>query len=314
VGALVLDAKRRVLGFNRRLLRQTGLPDDFPRPGESFAEMAQRATLRGEPAFIALGDALAQGGPKTAEGEPAACLIVTAHGASLLARSSALADGGLLITLSDGHAAEIHESNRMAHELVDHLPGAVFRRVMHADGQVSCPVVSKRTIGFFDDDAAAMEKFGGDLLALVHPADRGILDDAIEESRNNPGTIDLEFRIVSPKGRQTNIRCVGSAVLEDSGELVWDARALDIEHRVAAESDRQRVRTLLDSMVENIPFMVSVRETKTMTYVLINRAFEETFEVRREDVLAKSVTEIFFGDDRKRRRDRDREVIQTKIR
>ena len=40
MGALVLDGIRCVLAINGNLPRQTGLPDDFTRVGEAFAEFA----------------------------------------------------------------------------------------------------------------------------------------------------------------------------------------------------------------------------------------------------------------------------------
>ena len=186
MGALVLDGIRCVLAINGNLLRQTGLPDDFARVGEAFAEFAQRATLLGESAFIALGDVLARGdGPEAVGPALADCRIVTAHGALLLAQTSMLPNGALLVTLSDGPAAE--------------------------------------------------------------------------------------------------------------------------------ETDHRQISDLLASMVENIPFLVSVRETTAMTYVMVNRAFEEMFEIRREDVLGKSITDLFSSDDTKRRCDHNQEVIKSGI-
>src|SRR5205807_6519583 len=59
-----------------------------------------------------------------------------------------------------------------------------------------------------------------------------------------------------------------------------------------AEAERDRNRELLNSIIENIPITIFVKDVE-QRYVLINRAGEELWGLRREQVLGKTVDEVF---------------------
>ncbi len=311
VGAMVLDRDRRVVGVNAHLLNDLALPDDFPIAGETLAELAQRAALRGEPALIALGDTLAQVRAAKPGTETPICEIVTAGYVHLEIRIASIAGNGFIITLARRAGPAPAERLCMLEDIVAHQRGAVFRRVVHADGRVSLPFVSadaEATFGVAPEDLMQGVR---DIFSYVHPADRGEVEKSVREFGKKPGRFDFQFNIVTPEKTTKFIRCTGRAYHGPDGTMVWDGRFTDIERRKRGEEDNRRLRVLLDSVVENIPHVVSVRSALDMTYVLFNKAGERVFGIKREDILGKTYNDVFPEDAAARRRDRDRQILET---
>src|SRR5690606_26134167 len=79
----------------------------------------------------------------------------------------------------------------------------------------------------------------------------------------------------------------------------------DITDRMRAEQERARTQALLESVIENIPHLITVKDAENLRFVLVNRAAEEFFGRPRKDLIGASVfdllaeeeaTEIFATD------------------
>ncbi|HET7489311.1 MAG TPA: ATP-binding protein [Acidimicrobiales bacterium] len=85
---------------------------------------------------------------------------------------------------------------------------------------------------------------------------------------------------------------LGLAVL--AGLVALD-RAL--RRRSAAEDQLRRSERFLDSVVDNIPSMVFVKDATDRRFVRLNRAGEELVGFRRDEVVGRTVEELAAGDD-----------------
>ena len=77
----------------------------------------------------------------------------------------------------------------------------------------------------------------------------------------------------------------------------WVATHLDITEQRHAKIELDETRLFLDSIIENIPAAVVVKDAKTRKYLLINRAFETMLGMARSDVLGRTVFDIHRGMD-----------------
>jgi diguanylate cyclase (GGDEF)-like protein/PAS domain S-box-containing protein len=68
---------------------------------------------------------------------------------------------------------------------------------------------------------------------------------------------------------------------------------IDVTDQKRAERERDRNRSFLTEIVENIPVMIAVKEAATRKFVLVNRAMESFWGVPRTTALGKNVSEIF---------------------
>jgi diguanylate cyclase (GGDEF)-like protein/PAS domain S-box-containing protein len=74
----------------------------------------------------------------------------------------------------------------------------------------------------------------------------------------------------------------------------------DITAHLHTEQQLDETKQFLDSIIENIPIAVVVKDAVTRKFVLVNRAFETMLKVGRHDVLGKTVFEIYQRQDAER--------------
>ena len=67
----------------------------------------------------------------------------------------------------------------------------------------------------------------------------------------------------------------------------------DVTERKQQEDELRRTRTFLDTIIENMPAMLTVKDAAELRYVLVNRAAEQFFGLRSEDMIGKRGSDIF---------------------
>jgi diguanylate cyclase (GGDEF)-like protein/PAS domain S-box-containing protein len=91
----------------------------------------------------------------------------------------------------------------------------------------------------------------------------------------------------------------------------WVATHEDITERRRAEKERDRNQAFLDLVVENVPAAIFVKDARDLTFVLVNRAGEDSFGVSADRMIGKTVYELVPGSFAQRITARDRQVLQT---
>ncbi len=82
---------------------------------------------------------------------------------------------------------------------------------------------------------------------------------------------------------------VVSQPMPDGG---WVATHEDISERRRAERALERTRSFLDTIIENVPTPIVVKDIPSLRYLLINRAAEECFGIERAGMLGKTAAEV----------------------
>ena len=90
-----------------------------------------------------------------------------------------------------------------------------------------------------------------------------------------------------PNGR--SIRIINHP-LETGG---WVATHEDISEQRRAEQELDDTEKFLNSIIENIPIAIVVKDAKTRKFVLVNRAFEEMLDLPRSKLLGLTLFEIY---------------------
>ncbi len=85
----------------------------------------------------------------------------------------------------------------------------------------------------------------------------------------------------------------------------------DITERKRAEEEAKRTQAFLDSVVENIPIMVFVKEAQDLKWVLWNRAGEELVGYPREEMLGKTDHDFFPREEADFFHAKDREALSS---
>jgi PAS domain S-box-containing protein len=93
--------------------------------------------------------------------------------------------------------------------------------------------------------------------------------------------------------------------------LLLVTAAHDVAARRAAEADRRRTQQFLDSIVENIPNMVFVKDARELRFVLFNRAGEELLGHRRDELIGKNDFDFFPREQADFFTAKDRETLEA---
>jgi diguanylate cyclase (GGDEF)-like protein/PAS domain S-box-containing protein len=78
--------------------------------------------------------------------------------------------------------------------------------------------------------------------------------------------------------------------LPDGG---WVATHDDITEQYRAEQELDETKRFLDSIIENIPISVVVKDVVTRQYVLVNRAFQDMLGLDRKDLLGRTAFDFY---------------------
>jgi len=90
----------------------------------------------------------------------------------------------------------------------------------------------------------------------------------------------------------------------------WVATHIDITEQRRAEQELDETKQFLDSIVENIPVSVVVKDAKTRKYLLVNRAFETMLGYPRSAMLGRTAFDIHRPQDATNIDDADTELLQ----
>jgi PAS domain S-box-containing protein len=88
--------------------------------------------------------------------------------------------------------------------------------------------------------------------------------------------------------------------------------AVDIADRKAAEEQVRESRAFADSIIDNLPAIVFVKDARTLRYVRFNNAAEEILGLDRDEVLGKTEAELFPAALAQASADKDRLVLGTR--
>ena len=106
--------------------------------------------------------------------------------------------------------------------------------------------------------------------------------------------------------RDGRIYAVSHRPMSDGG---WVATHIDITEQRRAEQELGETRKFLDSIIEQIPVSVVVKDAKTRKYLLVNRAFETMLGISRDEMLGHTTFDIHHAPDARKIDDADAESV-----
>ncbi len=139
--------------------------------------------------------------------------------------------------------------------------------------------------------------------AIAARVARGNFSDAIVSTRRD----ELGELLQSLAEMQASLRAKAEAEL-----LASQAKDRAHTEKVAkTEGELRRTRSFLDTVVENIPAMLFVKDARDHRFVLLNRAGEELLGVPRDTVIGKNDYDFFPKEEADYFISRDREVLES---
>ncbi|MFN7086574.1 MAG: PAS domain S-box protein [Burkholderiales bacterium] len=163
-------------------------------------------------------------------------------------------------------------------------------------------------------EADAVYRGAGPGADVVHEEDRPAVKQAFEQwlQAQPSACLEIDYRIVRPGGEIRWIHDYGVKLQNAEGETF---RILgiseDITGRKLAEEEVRQTRAFMESIIENIPNMLFVKDAKELRFVQLNRAGEELLGYSRDALIGKTDYDLFPKNEADFSTMRDRQVLSS---
>ena len=188
--------------------------------------------------------------------------------------------------------------------LVESLPLSVFQKDLH----LRILFANRK---FCDGLGRSLDEIRGQSDFDLFPqelADKYRRDDlSVMES----GTLfeDIE-EMIDATGHRRHIQVLKTPLRDTAGQIVGvQGMFWDISDRIVAEIHLREALAFLDSIVDNVPIMLFVKDAEQLRFVRFNRAGEELVGIDRTDVLGKNDFDLFPPDEATLFTQQDRAVL-----
>ncbi|MCW5620136.1 MAG: PAS domain-containing protein, partial [Burkholderiales bacterium] len=105
---------------------------------------------------------------------------------------------------------------------------------------------------------------------------------------------DMEFDLVRKDGTLLPVSVSATAVRDANGAYIMSrSTVFDISRRRQAQQRMHEAQAFLESVLENIPALVVIKDARDLRFLRLNQAGEELLGLRREQVIGKTSAELF---------------------
>ena len=285
--ALVVGGDRKISALNDPLCEAFGIRSGFFHIGEDFADFARRMSLSGSPGLLALGDFLTDDKP------PRDTEIVARNGIIYEARACQTADDKTLITLSEPSPGDTGDLIAHSHNMVKNMPGAVLSVSKRPDGFIQCLSANTMSLELLGLGLNEITETDFDFRKVITEKFLPEFERSLGRCSTISETIDMEFQVENSASGRRWVRGLASGSHGADGSGLIYLRLHDIENQRRVADERRQLQALLDMVVDNIPFMVNVKDAYDRTFILVNRAFEEMTGRSRNDILGQKDLRAF---------------------
>ena len=154
---------------------------------------------------------------------------------------------------------------------------------------------SNEMYSVYDIDPDSYDGSPESIFKVLHPDDIEKFTNSMKNNIDGGITSSLEYRVIHRDGTIHNLIAEGRNKLVDKHgktSLLFGT-VQDITERKTAEKELRQANSFLDSIIENIPDTVFIKDAKSFRYLRFNRAAEELFGITKEEILEKNDFESF---------------------
>jgi diguanylate cyclase (GGDEF)-like protein/PAS domain S-box-containing protein len=301
-GIAIFDAEDRFALWNRRYAELYSSAGAGPAVGMKFEHLVRQVMAQGQhPGAIGheeewLAERLAKHNlPECMHEQP------LAGDRWLRVEERRMADGGTI-----GIWVDITELKRRE---------ASFRLLFDSNPLPMC-VYDCETLRFLAVNDAALNHYGysreqflGMTILDIRPPDQRAELERTVRTGIQEGT-DRFWQHIKADGSRITVAIYKQALAHDGRSAALVAM-IDVSERVRAEDELRQTRAFLDTVVENIPAMLFVKDATQHRYILFNKSGEELLGVPRAELIGRNDHDIFPKREADQFVARDREVLQA---
>jgi PAS domain S-box-containing protein len=163
----------------------------------------------------------------------------------------------------------------------------------------------EKTLGFTIEEL--MQK---PLLEWIHPDDRERTKVEAERLTSGGMSTHFENRYLCRDG---SYKWFLWSATSYSNEQLYYAVARDISTRKKRDEELRRSNIFLDSVIENIPYMVFIKDARDLKFIRFNKAGEELLGLSRDKLIGKNDFDFFPKEEAQFFTSKDRIVLENGI-
>lgn len=127
------------------------------------------------------------------------------------------------------------------HTISSNLPGGLFQRILTIDGAIQYVFLRGQVLDRLGIQSEAIERDSSVLLDRMHPDDRWVFEDALEQSALHLKPIDIVLRYTTLSREQIRVRTLSQPRQLDDGDIIWDGIMLEVGEEYEATIRHQQL-------------------------------------------------------------------------
>lgn len=283
-GLCMFDGKQRLIVCNARYAEVYGLDPQDVRPGITLKEIVDLRYKVGSCPAMTKEEYLVWRNNIAISDRPADTIVELMNGRIIGIRHRPTPDGGWVATHEDITEARRREASFRL--LFDNNPVPMWVRDIETLQFLAVNEAAIKHYGY------SREQFLGMTLVDIRP---------LEERNRAPTAVRAStgiqhgeriWRHQTADGRKIEV-VVYSRALTYEGRAASLVAITDITARNLVERELRRTRGFLDTVIENVPVSIVVKEPTDRRFILVNRAAEQLLGVSRDELVGQSDYDLF---------------------
>ncbi|MEL6813314.1 MAG: PAS domain S-box protein [Cyanobacteria bacterium J06598_3] len=183
----------------------------------------------------------------------------------------------------------LRESETRFQNLAANVPGVLYQFCQYPEGDergYGIPYISSACQDVYELSSQEIQRSPQQLFAMIEPADRLILEQALGKSAKTLTPWHSEHRITTPSGQRKWVQLVAQPQPASQGGTLWSGVLIDITDRKQAEHQKQAAHSFLHNLINGIADPIFVKD-HNHTLILLNDAFCEFVGRSRDDLINK---------------------------
>ena len=294
-GLNMFDSAGRLVLFNARYAEMYGLARGKVRPGITVRDLVELRLAAGTFFETDPEQYSAELMSSMAERRPTRTTRKVADGRVVTVVNQPMAEGGWVVTHEDvterWRAERALESTRnFLDTVIENVPAAILVKDAR---DLSYVLINREGERFFGIPRAqaigkkANELFASDIAEKFTAHDRQSL-----ESRSKL-FLD-QHPVTTPDNVRRILTTTRVPIMDEANEPKYLLTVVqDVTERWRAERALESTRNFLDTVIENVPAAIVVKDARDFRYVLMNREGERLYGIAREQAIGKTAQDIF---------------------